>query len=85
MVETSGASTFGLAKAEVAERRRYVGRVRREIEVRGACATLRLAFAHIKQAMRAELNAVGVTIACMRVYLGLLVLILGLVPRRILL
>jgi len=48
MVESSGASAFGLAKTEVAERRRYVGHVRREIEVRGACATLRLALAHIK-------------------------------------
>lgn len=34
IVETTGARMFGLDAAEVMERRRYVGRVRNEIEVR---------------------------------------------------
>jgi hypothetical protein len=34
IVETTGARMFGLDDAEVTGRRRYVGRVRREIQVR---------------------------------------------------
>jgi hypothetical protein len=34
IVESTGARMFGLDDAEVTERRRYVGRVRREIQVR---------------------------------------------------
>ena len=34
IVESTGAQMFGLDDAEVTERRRYVGRVRREIQVR---------------------------------------------------
>jgi hypothetical protein len=36
MVEDTGPRYFGLDDAEVSERRKYVGRVRREIEVRHA-------------------------------------------------
>lgn len=36
IVESTGARMFGLDDTEVMERRRYVGHVRREIEVRGA-------------------------------------------------
>jgi len=47
IVETSGAGMFGLSNAEIAERRRYVGRVRREIEgmraeVEGRSDTMRI-------------------------------------------
>ena len=34
IVEDAGARLFGLEEAEVIERRKYVGRVRKEIEVR---------------------------------------------------
>ena len=37
VVETTGARLFGLEESEVMERRRYVGHVRREIEVCLAC------------------------------------------------
>jgi hypothetical protein len=36
IVETTGARMFGLDDGEVLQRRRYVGHVRSEIEVRGA-------------------------------------------------
>ena len=36
MVETTGARMFGLDDGEVIKRRRYVGHVRSEIQVRGA-------------------------------------------------
>ena len=36
IVETTGARMFGLDDGEVVQRRRYVGHVRSEIEVRGA-------------------------------------------------
>ena len=36
IVESTGARMFGLDDGEVIQRRRYVGHVRNEIEVRGA-------------------------------------------------
>lgn len=40
IVESTGARMFGLDDAEVSERRRYVGRVRREIQVRPSICPL---------------------------------------------